>query len=94
MELTARVLTARNNSFVSQYVRFAKTADEQRFLYPFDLTVAAAETIRICLGNGDLTDFIHSEKAELIYFLDTLFTRRRIHEQFARDLRKEGFHDQ
>jgi len=85
--LTAKdVGTAR---VVGQYIRFARIADEQRDLYPEDHAKAAAETIRICLEKGILTEFIESRREELTDILETIFDQERVFAQYVKEQRNE-----
>lgn len=58
----------RQGDILHQYITFCRVFDAQRQLYPGDKAKAVRETIRICLENNVLKDYLIKEEAAAVMF--------------------------
>ena len=89
LDLRVKVLRqVEKNTIHGQYIGFCKVYDEQRRLYSNKLE-CIKETIRICLEEGYLTDFLNGHKQEVTTMMSELFDEQTLREQYDIALRKE-----
>ena len=90
LDLRVKVLRqAEKNTLHGQYIGFSRVYDEQRRLYSNKLE-CIKETIRICIEEGYLTEFLDQHKQEVTTMLSELFDEQAQREQYDKALRKES----
>ena len=90
LDLRVKVLRqVEKNTLHGQYIGFSRVYDEQRRLYSNKLE-CIKETIRICIEEGYLTEFLDQHKQEVTTMLSELFDEQAQREQYDKALRKES----
>ena len=90
LDLRVKVLRqVEKNTLHGQYIGFSRVYDEQRRLYSNKLE-CIKETIRICIEEGYLTEFLDKHKQEVTTMLSELFDEQAQREQYDKALRKES----
>ena len=90
LDLRVKVLRhVEKNTLYGQYIGFSRVYDEQRRLYNNKLE-CIKETIRICIEEGYLTDFLDQHKQEVTTMLSELFDEQAQREQYDKAIRKES----
>ena len=90
LDLSVKVLRqVEKNTLHGQYIGFSRVYDEQRRLYSNKLE-CIKETIRICIEEGYLTEFLDKHKQEVTTMLSELFDEQAQREQYDKALRKES----
>jgi len=90
LDLRVKVLRqAEKNTLHGQYIGFSRVYDEQRRLYSNKLE-CIKETIRICIEEGYLTEFLDQHKQEVTTMLSELFDEQAQREQYDKAIRKES----
>ena len=90
LDLRVKVLRqVEKNTLHGQYIGFSRVYDEQRRLYSNKLE-CIRETIRICIEEGYLTEFLDKHKQEVTTMLSELFDEQAQREQYDKALRKES----
>ena len=89
LDLRVKVLRqVEKNTLHGQYIGFSRVYDEQRRLYSNKLE-CIKETIRICIEEGYLTEFLDQHKQEVTTMLAKLFDEQAQREQYDKAIRKE-----
>ena len=89
LDLRVKVLRqAEKNTLHGQYIGFSRVYDEQRRLYNNKLE-CIKETIRICIEEGYLTEFLDQHKQEVTTMLSELFDEQAQREQYDIAVKKE-----
>ena len=82
LDLRVKVLRqVEKNTLHGQYIGFSRVYDEQRRLYSNKLE-CIKETIRICIEEGYLTEFLDKHKQEVTTMLSELFDEQAQREQY------------
>ncbi|MBQ1658499.1 MAG: PD-(D/E)XK nuclease family transposase [Clostridia bacterium] len=90
LDLRVKVLRqVEKNTLHGQYIGFSRVYDEQRRLYSNKLE-CIKETIRICIEEGYLTEFLDQHKQEVTTMLSELFDEQAQREQYDKAIRKES----
>ena len=90
LDLRVKVLRqVEKNTLHGQYIGFSRVYDEQRRLYSNKLE-CIRETIRICIEEGYLTEFLDKHKQEVTTMLSELFDEQAQREQYDKAIRKES----
>ena len=90
LDLRVKVLRqVEKNTLHGQYIGFSRVYDEQRRRYSNKLE-CIKETIRICIEEGYLTEFLDQHKQEVTTMLSELFDEQAQREQYDKALRKES----
>ena len=90
LDLRVKVLRqVEKNTLHGQYIGFSRVYDEQRRLYSNKLE-CIKETIRICIEEGYLTEFLDKHKQEVTTMLSELFDEQAQREQYDKAIRKES----
>lgn len=90
LELKLKVLTdPGKDTLYGQYIGFSRVYDEQRKLYSNKLD-CIKETIRICLEEGYLIDFLGQHKQEVTTMLSELFDEQVQREQYDIAVKKKS----
>ena len=90
LDLRVKVLHhVEKNTLHGQYIGFSRVYDEQRRLYSNKLE-CIKETIRICIEEGYLTEFLDQHKQEVTTMLSELFDEQAQREQYDKAIRKES----
>ena len=85
VEVEAKVIyDSKAGDIINQFVIFSKVFDTQRKLYPDDKRMAVQETIRICMEQHVLKDYLEGEEAAAV-----MFTFADQEKEFNRALRNE-----
>jgi len=89
IELTIRVLREDGSgSIIDQYVQFCKISNEQRRKYGYTQK-AVEETIRICIEQNVLKEFLMARKVELSDIMISLFDQDEVTAVRERRIRRE-----
>ena len=89
LDLRVKVLRqVEKNTLHGQYIGFSRVYDEQRRLYSNKLE-CIKETIRICIEEGYLTEFLDQHKQEVTTMLSELFDEQAQREQYDIAVKKE-----
>ena len=62
------IYDSEQGDILNQYIAFSRVFDEQQKLYPGDRAKAVQETIRICMNNDILKDYLAGEEAAAVMF--------------------------
>ena len=90
LELKLKVLTdPGKDTLYGQYIGFSRVYDEQRKIYSNKLD-CIKETIRICLEEGYLIDFLGQHKQEVTTMLSELFDEQVQREQYDIAVKKKS----
>ena len=90
LDLTARVINSENkDDIIGQYIIFTHVFDEQVKIYGYTLE-AAENTIRICMDDNVLREYLNGRKKEVITTMMLLFDQDYATEMYGKECRQEG----
>ena len=90
LDLSVKVLSGVNkDTLYGQYIGFSRVYGEQRKLYGNKLE-CIKETIRICMDEGYLTEFLDRHKQEVTTMMSELFDEQALREQYDIASKKEA----
>ena len=96
IDLKAKVIFAddKNENIIGEYLAFCTILHEQLEKYKSDKKKAVQETIRICIDQGNLAEYLESHKKEVENIMITLFSQEELTESYgalkAQEGRQEG----
>ena len=91
LDLKIKVLDKKDASIYGQYIAFCRTLDEQRAICNGDFVKAVNETLRICIENDILAEYINMHKQEVYDMTLDLFDQDKLMEDYLNYQQKQWY---